>query len=161
MSVAIDTFSLTSIDEGDLDLLHEMDRNCFAPDVAYDRQEMAYFLRLPGSRGFLAREEDNPAGFILFIENHVITLDVLPAFRRRGLGRWLMDLAMEAMAEEGYTAVYLEVDADNEPALGLYRSLGLSEGPAFREMGRRRLLMIGPLSPSPAASEAPAPPGSA
>jgi ribosomal protein S18 acetylase RimI-like enzyme len=46
------------------------------------------------------------------------------AHRGRGLGRRLLDAAIEAAAERGARKIELEVFSDNAPAIGLYRSAG-------------------------------------
>lgn len=59
-----------------------------------------------------------------------------PAHRRRGLGLAVMGTLLEWGAERGATTAYLQVLADNEPALGLYDGLG------FREHHRYRYLAL-------------------
>lgn len=65
-------------------------------------------------------------------EAEILTLAVEPAFRRRGAGRELVQAAAEAAAAEGAESLFLEVAADNAPALGLYRACG------FEQVGLRR-----------------------
>lgn len=59
------------------------------------------------------------------------TVVVLPAARRRGIGRWLMVALGAGLKRNGVTEVILEVRASNRTALALYGSLG------FQEIGRR------------------------
>jgi len=54
----------------------------------------------------------------------VYAIAVDPAQAGRGIGRRLMERALEAFEVAGITRVYLEVRADNDPARALYRSLG-------------------------------------
>lgn len=49
---------------------------------------------------------------------------VVPDQRGRGLGRALLLRALEGFQAAGVRRVYLEVTADNAPAVQLYRSLG-------------------------------------
>lgn len=58
---------------------------------------------------------------------HVLDIAVAPAFRRRGLARWLMDQLMEAARHRDCDQLFLEVRAGNTPALTLYRDLGFAE----------------------------------
>lgn len=56
---------------------------------------------------------------------------VAPACRRQGLGRQLLAAALKEMTHDAIKAVYLEVRASNQAALGLYDQLG------FLPIGRR------------------------
>ena len=62
-----------------------------------------------------------------------IGISVLREAWGRGIGRILMDSALECAREMGFAQVELEVVGDNERAIGLYRSLG------FIEFGRNPL----------------------
>lgn len=54
------------------------------------------------------------------------TLEVAPRWRGRGLGRLLSRAALDRAAADGARWVYLQVLADNAPALALYGSLGFA-----------------------------------
>ncbi|KNX36498.1 GNAT family N-acetyltransferase [Luteipulveratus halotolerans] len=54
----------------------------------------------------------------------VFAVHVLPAFRRRGLARAVMRAAAAEAQTRGVRSAYLQVSADNDAAVGLYRSLG-------------------------------------
>ena len=62
----------------------------------------------------------------------MLTLAVDPAARRQGLGRRLLSAAISWAAAAGATAMFLEVDSANQPAVSLYRTKN------FAEVGRRR-----------------------
>jgi len=56
---------------------------------------------------------------------HVISIAVLPEYRRRGIAKALLTRAMKILKEEyGCEEVYLEVRVSNQPAISLYRKLG-------------------------------------
>ncbi|MEJ7801489.1 MAG: mycothiol synthase [Ilumatobacter sp.] len=57
-------------------------------------------------------------------EIYVIAVD--PDFHGRGLGRELTLAGLDAIAERDVRTANLYVDADNEPAIGLYQSLGFT-----------------------------------
>jgi len=59
-------------------------------------------------------------------------LEVEPAHRRQGLALALLDGLLEWGAEHGATTAYLQVYADNAPALSLYESLGFATHHAYR-----------------------------
>ena len=51
-------------------------------------------------------------------------LGIVPAHRGRGLGTCLLERALEGFRQAGLARVFLEVTADNEGAIRLYRRLG-------------------------------------
>lgn len=56
---------------------------------------------------------------------HVISIAVLPEYRRRGIAKALLRKAMKVLKEEyGCEEAYLEVRVSNRPAISLYRKLG-------------------------------------
>ncbi|HQT86797.1 MAG: hypothetical protein B7Z58_17505 [Acidiphilium sp. 37-64-53] len=65
-------------------------------------------------------------------EAEILTIGVAPAVRRQGLARRLLGLALDESRQRGAATMFLEVAADNAPALGLYRSCG------FKDCGIRR-----------------------
>ena len=66
------------------------------------------------------------------------TLTVAPAFRRQGVGRALLQAALQSLRAEGAAACFLEVRQSNAPAIALYQGLG------FAAVGRRRGFYQGP-----------------
>jgi [ribosomal protein S18]-alanine N-acetyltransferase len=93
---------------------------------------MALMLGMPGAFGFWCPGAGLVLARAIAGEAEVLTLAVLPAARRRGLGLALMTGAIDRAAAAGATAMLLEVAADNTAAQGLYALLG------FAEVGRRR-----------------------
>ncbi|MFG3438232.1 GNAT family N-acetyltransferase [Nonomuraea sp. NPDC047897] len=86
------------------------------------------------SRLTLARIDGRPAGVVIgndqFVADegcgYVATLAVLPEFRGRGLGRFLLLHAFAADADRGRQGTILHVDSHNTtPALDLYLSAGM------------------------------------
>jgi [ribosomal protein S18]-alanine N-acetyltransferase len=110
-------------------------------------------FRHPWSRDLLERELDHVwstillatgedgrggeavVGFIVFWlvhdEVHVLNIATALEARRRGVGRALMDAAVEAGRARGATLATLEVRRSNAPAIALYRELG------YRQVGVR------------------------
>ncbi len=58
-------------------------------------------------------------------------------YRAQGLGRQLLDAALQWAKDKGATRAQLLVDLDNEPAIGYYEHLGWKTS----RMGVRRLLL--------------------
>jgi ribosomal protein S18 acetylase RimI-like enzyme len=54
-------------------------------------------------------------------------MGVLPAYRGRGIGRRLLGACIAKARAQGITRIELEVRADNERAIALYRALGFEQ----------------------------------
>jgi [ribosomal protein S18]-alanine N-acetyltransferase len=124
---------LRSFQMQDLAGLHRLDRVCFPREIAYSRAELHFFLTHPRCSCWIAEQpESKLAGFVIleresrngYPAGHIITLDVDPAERRRGLGTLLMQAAEEQMKQEGAGLMSLEVAENNPAARQFYRGLG-------------------------------------
>lgn len=84
-----------------------------------------------GERYFLARLGDTPVGaFKIFVDTpkaYIYAFGVLPEYRRNGYGREILEDILPRLFGEGWTAVGLEVDADNTPAQALYHAVGFHD----------------------------------
>ncbi len=107
---------------------------CF-PDDPWDAAALERILALAGSFGYLAWQADSPAGFVLARdlggEAEILSLGVLPAWRRRGIGRALLAAVAADAGTRRIDALVLEVATDNEAARRLYAAFG------FVAAGRR------------------------
>lgn len=113
---------------GDWQAMHALDVRCFAPLFRFTRRAMRNFAETPGAIILLAEDDGLLAGFcIAHIENrtgYVVTLDVAPAFRRKGLARGLMhELEIRTQAT-GVDNMALHVFPGNLAAVKLYEALG-------------------------------------
>ena len=57
-------------------------------------------------------------------KGHIISVAVLPEFRRMAIGRGLVEGALSALSSLGSDECFLEVRVTNDPAIDLYRKLG-------------------------------------
>jgi ribosomal-protein-alanine N-acetyltransferase len=124
---------LRSFQMRDLAALHQLDQVCFPREIAYSRAELQYFLTHPKCSCWIAEQSDDKlAGFVIFERSkrhgrragHIVTLDIDPEERRRGLGTLLMHTAEEQVRQEGAGVLTLEVAENNPAAQQFYRSLG-------------------------------------
>jgi len=100
----------------------------FAAHEVWDEPFFAKLLALPTTRGLLVEQDDTPAGFIMWQHGpewgEILTLAVLPAYRRSGLARRLLQVMEQALLEDGITRSMLDVAADNDAAATLYKAAG-------------------------------------
>ena len=59
----------------------------------------------------------------LIKKGHIVSVAVLPEYRRKGLGQALVNNAMENMKLYKAKQCYLEVRKSNNPAISLYKNL--------------------------------------
>src|SRR5574341_171716 len=57
-------------------------------------------------------------------EFHILNLAVHPHYRRKGMGRRLLEYYMRRAEERGAAKAFLEVRRSNSPAIELYKALG-------------------------------------
>ena len=126
-------------------LLASMHKVCFAKP--WDEKAMADLLSMPGCFGFIA-DRSGPQGFVLARvaadEAEILTLLVLPPYRRQGLARDLLDLAAAQALSRGAVKLFLEVAANNVAAHSLYIASGFTQvaiRPRYYESGVDALLL--------------------
>lgn len=59
-------------------------------------------------------------------KGHIVSVAVLPEYRRKGIGKALINQAMLGMLEYEANEAYLEVRTTNDPAVNLYKKLGFN-----------------------------------
>ncbi len=117
----------------DLELAAALHGAAFA--TPWPGRAFAELLAMPGSAGFLAVKDGQPAGLVLLQiqppDGEVLTLGVRPGLRRQGIAGALLAQALKQARQAGASRLLLEVAADNGPALDFYRRHG------FRPLSRR------------------------
>ena len=131
------SFRLRDFRPEDLDRVIYINRTCLPEN--YSR---AFFLSLHKRYPdlFIVAEADGQiVGYIMCrIEHglfglgkrkgHVISIAVLPPYRRRGIATAMMEEALSRMAERyGAEECFLEVRVSNFPAISLYEKLGFKK----------------------------------
>ncbi len=113
-------------------VLSALHARCF--EDAWSPQAMGEVLQLAGAFSVVAVAEA-PVGFALARlaadEAELLTLCVLPNYRRRGIAARLLAACMEGARARGAKAIFLEVDETNDAAHALYTMRG------FVGVGRR------------------------
>jgi len=133
----------------DFESLYEIDQACYAPGIAYSRPELRAYLRFPNADCLIAAIRGKPAGFCLTAyretRGHIITIDVLEAYRRHKIGSRLLEAVESRLAQAGVNEVILETATENHSAIAFwekhgYRTRGIWKG--YYPGGRDAYAMI-------------------
>jgi ribosomal-protein-alanine N-acetyltransferase len=129
----------------DFERLFEIDRACYPPGIAYSRRMLRAFLEWPGAECIVAEVESTEvefadvaaapataspaiAAFIITesdaVRGHILTIDVLDAHRRRGLGSALLRRAEQSLFSRGVRTIELETATDNKTAVAFWQKHG-------------------------------------
>jgi len=114
-----------------LDKIYEIEKQCFQRE-AFTKQQIAYLLTDYNAIGLVARVNGEIAGFAIARVDigrntsfgHILTVDVAPAYRRKGIAQKLLQEIETIFREKGIKECRLEVREDNVAALRLYQKLG-------------------------------------
>jgi ribosomal-protein-alanine N-acetyltransferase len=120
--------TLRNYRSGDDDAMFALDLECFAPPFRFTRRSMRSFAEQHGAITLLAESQNQLAAFVIaHMEGrtaYIVTLDVAPAFRRRGLAHMLMSETESRATAYGAQEIALHVFTGNTGAIHFYESLG-------------------------------------
>jgi ribosomal-protein-alanine N-acetyltransferase len=161
-------FSLRQFSTKDLESVIEINRTCLPENYAsfffidtYQSCPSAFRVAEVGTRiaGYIMCRIEH--GFsdvkrLRFVrKGHIISVAVLPEFRRGGIAMELVKQALNALQEIKADECYLEVRETNDTAIKLYDKLGFSlarKVPHYYADGAEALVMVIPLGGSGAPS---------
>jgi ribosomal-protein-alanine N-acetyltransferase len=133
----LETFKLRKFTPDDLQGVIQINRETL-PENYSDYFFMDLYERFPETF-IVAEEEGKIAGYImcrvevglsnfglggLIRKGHVVSIAVLPRFRRRGVASALLNTAMDGMRFYKAKQCYLEVRVTNDAGVALYKKLG-------------------------------------
>ena len=134
-------FKLRDYSPEDLETLYGIDQACYEPGIAYSRRMLRWFLSQRGAVNIVAQatHDARPAilGFIIAHargkEGYIVTIDVLVAHRRSGVGTALLHETERRLASIGVRYVGLHTATNNEAGVAFwrrhgYRSVGVTRG---------------------------------
>ncbi len=126
------TFRLALAGPRDVPRMGQIMEAAFDPRFgeAWNSVQLGGAMAIADTWGQIGLEDDDPYGFSLtrrvIDEAELMLVAVLPRERGRGLGRRLVEGAMQKARQRGAHKIFLEVRDGNATALGLYESLGFS-----------------------------------
>jgi ribosomal-protein-alanine acetyltransferase len=126
MEIKIETATIKLLDK-----LYEIEKQSFQKE-AFTKQQIAYLLTAYNSITLVARGNDEIVGFAIGSidvnrgtpNGHVLTIEALPLYRRRGIAERLLNELEAFFKEKGAVESRLEVREDNVAAINLYLKLG-------------------------------------
>jgi ribosomal-protein-alanine acetyltransferase len=113
-----------------LDTLYRIEKQCFEQE-AFTKQQLAYLLTDYNILRLAAYINGKIAGFVIshvdierkVLFGHIITVDVIPAYRRQGVAQKLFQETEAIFKRHGVKECRLEVRENNVAALNLYQKL--------------------------------------
>ena len=118
----------------DLDALTAIDALCFPPGIAYPREEIAFLLLNPMVLTLVAERSGAIAGLAALERRRrtpqtarygeLVTIEVLPEFRRASIGSALYQALESCLRHWGGSSIHLHVSIENTAALIFYQRLG-------------------------------------
>lgn len=120
---------LRSYRPDDLQTLYEIDQLCFIPGISYSWEELRTFIGRRNSQTWVAEEAEVIIGFLIAQREprrilHIVTIDVLKAWRRRKVGTLLMEAAEQWAHNHALSMIGLETAQDNLAAQKFYLARG-------------------------------------
>ena len=109
-------------------------KECFSVPWSVDALKEMFHTK--GYCSFLAKEETEVIGYIgmkvVLDEADITNVAVLPAYRKKGIARKLLQQLLDEARQQGIYSIYLEVRDSNAAAITLYKHAG------FKEVGKRK-----------------------
>jgi ribosomal-protein-alanine N-acetyltransferase len=122
-NLLIEKFAPSNLNE-----ILEIEKNAFEKKETFPKE---YFLELSKRwpEGFLvARIDRETVGYAIGEKNKdsglIISIAVKKEWRRKGIGRKLIEKLLENFKKEGMKIVFLHVREENKEAINFYRALG-------------------------------------
>jgi [ribosomal protein S18]-alanine N-acetyltransferase len=134
-------FTLRDYSPPDLEELYAIDKACYPRGIAYSRRMLRWYLNQCGALCIVAQSsakaDPTVLGFIIAQargeEGYIVTIDVLAAHRRSGVGTALLQETERQLAARGVRYVELQTATNNEAGVAFwqrhgYRSSGVARG---------------------------------
>ena len=116
----------------DLPAMYAIEEACFAPPLRFSRRLIRSLANDPNCRTWVGLAGQLQAGFAIVSlageddssSAYIWTIEVLPAYRRRGVARQLLERLEQNACEAGCSVIELHVSVRNLEGITLYVSAG-------------------------------------
>jgi ribosomal protein S18 acetylase RimI-like enzyme len=127
--------SVRQADERDVNSLAQLMAKAFQDPIETHFERLKRDIGSPTHRFYIASMAEEPIGCIgVVAENrraYVIAFGVLAEFRGRGYGRQILTQMVNGLVSENWEDILIETEANNRPAMSLYRSCGFTETTSY------------------------------
>lgn len=114
-------------EEKDVPAIEEIEKQCFTDPWSYEslhkdivENGLAFYV--------VAQTDGRVCGYVgiwkILDEGHITNVAVAPEFRRKHIGRAMLQALIDVTSQEGIEKYTLEVRASNQAAIRLYEGLG-------------------------------------
>jgi ribosomal protein S18 acetylase RimI-like enzyme len=116
----------------DFDALYAIEKICFEPPFRFDTHYMRRLVAAANTATWVAEDCGRMAGFAIVewsgsgsgISAYILTIEVLPPERRRGVASELLRRVERSARTASASAIWLHVDQSNLSAIQLYEKQG-------------------------------------
>ncbi len=128
-------FTIRQVAETEADKLTNIHAICFPR--YWNRDVFTDFFAVKDTFAFLVEEGQEAVAMLVyrvaFDQAEILTIAVLPAYRKQGIARKLVEDMLEKCKSLGVEKLFLEVEVGNDSAIKLYETFG------FQHINRRKL----------------------
>jgi ribosomal protein S18 acetylase RimI-like enzyme len=117
----------------DFERIIELEHLCFPKEHAYSRRQLRYLLTKANSTVLVETIDALVRGFLIILYRRgttvagIETINVDPAFRKKGIGLRLLSAAEELLRKKEIRKIRLEVAITNTAAITLYEHAGFHQ----------------------------------
>jgi len=129
--------------------LVELDARCFDPPINYSSRDIKFYTLHP--EAILLREYEKKTLIAYCLGNakdgNIITIDVHPLYRRRGLGRRLLVQMLREFRARNIAQAISQIALDNLPLSSFIKAWDFKSGISFTDIIRTALQRMSLCSP--------------
>ena len=121
-------YSFERMNAADAKEIEELEKKCFPPYLALSLDTIVNDINNMRGQYHVLKENGKIIGYGGFLtlldEAHIMDIAIDPAYRRRGLGKLMLEYLIKLAKALGLSAITLEVNEHNIAAISLYEQVG-------------------------------------